>query len=186
MRLVTSGLYLKSMKRWVPLFLFLSLMAIVAVLAIRQVSQKTVSGKIYPVSDVKKLLRRAPKYWSGRTILVRGNLYTITTYCTPFSGPQSHCRAGSVTQMLPALHTGWQYIGDRSHDLPPRVDTTRNLIVITSSHSHLGLSTKLSSFQLGPLLFVKTGGAVYRIRLLSVQSCKRSASSRPCPEAVVL
>jgi hypothetical protein len=171
------------MKRWAAVFLFLSF---VAILVIIRVSQKTVSGKIYSVSEVKKLLRRAPKYWSGRTILVRGNLYTITTYCTPSSGPQSHCRAGSVIQILPALHTGWQYVGDRSHDLPPRVGTTRNLIVLTSSHSHLGLSTKLSSFQLGPLLFVKTGGAIYRIRLLSIQSCKRSASSRPCPEAAVL
>src|SRR5918911_1292165 len=37
-----------------------------------------------------------------------------------------------------------------------------------------------------PLLFVRTGGVVYRIRLLSVQSCKNISLGRPCPGAVVL
>lgn len=183
MRLVISGLYLESMKRWVPVFLFLFF---IVVLAIIQVSQKTVSGTIYSVPEVKRLLRHEPKSWSGRTILVRGNLFTITTYCTPSSGPQNHCLRGSVTEIAPASQTGWQFFGGRSPSLPPTADTTRNLVVLTSSHSHLGLSTTPSSIQLGPLLSVRTGGAVYRIRLLSVQSCKRSSSGRPCPEAVVL
>jgi hypothetical protein len=183
MRLVISGLYLKSMKRWVLIFLFLSF---VAILVIIRVSQKTVSGTVYSVSEVKTLLRHAPTSWSGRTLLVRGNLYTITTYCTSASGPQNHCLSGSVTKIMPALPTGWQFVSGFSSSLPPRVEATRNLIVLTSSHSHLASSTTPSSFQLGPLLFIRTGGAVYRIRLLSVQACQRSSSSRPCPEAVVL
>jgi hypothetical protein len=177
---------LESMKRWVPFFLFLSLMAIVAILAIGQVSQKKVSGKIYSLSEVKRMLRRAPKYWLGQTILVRGNLYTITTYCVPPSGPRNHCFSGSVTEITPALHTSWQFVTGFISSPPPRVDATRNLVVLTSSHSHLGLSTTPSFFQLGPVLVVRTGGAIYRIRLLSVQACKRSSSGRPCPEAVVL
>jgi hypothetical protein len=183
MRLVISGLYLRSMKRWVPVFSFLSFMAI---LIISHVSHKTVSRTIYSVSGVKRMLRHAPKYLSGRTPVVRGNLYSITTCCTSASGPQNHCLSGSVTQIMPALPTGWQFVTGFSSSLPPRVDATRTLIVLTSSRSYLASSTAPSSFQLGPLLFIRTEGAVYRIRLLSVQACKKSSSGRPCSEAVVL
>ena len=135
---------LKGMKRRIALVL---LLVFTATLIFIQASRTSVRDRIYSVSEVKMLMRRTPKYLVGRTLLVRGMFFTVTSYCTPSSGRQSQCYPGRVSEIAPALDISWQFNGNswqfglgRAPSLPPSIDTTRNLVVLTSSSSHLGLS----------------------------------------------
>ena len=182
------------MKRRITLVL---LLVCIAILIFIQASCTRVRDRIYSVSEVKMLVRRTPKYLVGRTLLVRGMFFTVTSYCAPASGRKSQCYPGRVSEIAPALDIGWPFNGNgwqfglgRAPSLPPDVDNTGNLVVLTSSSSHLGLSEETPWWgnipALGPFLVARADGIVYRIRLLSVQSCKGRSSNKLCPEAVVL
>jgi hypothetical protein len=147
MRLVTSGLYLRNMKRWALIFLFLSF---VAILVLGQVSQKT-THKVFTVSQVLTGLAQSSHRWQGRTVLVRG---WLQPYCWPPKG----CRSFILSEWGPGP-------GGRPSELRLNMEPDNPLVALAR---HMPLVGSVL-FPVPQPLMGKL--AVYRLRLLPRQHC---------------